>query len=390
MPLRPNDFGRLDVRIKAMRVPFVDLKTQYNSLKEELDAAILQVVSETAFVAGRYAAAFETQFAAYIGTEHCVAVANGTDAIEIALAALGIGPGDEIIVPANTFFATAEAVGNVGATTVFVDCEPNFYNIDTAKIEEKITPRTKALIPVHLYGLPAEMDAVMAIAIKHGLKVIEDCAQSHGADYKGKRTGTFGDIATFSFYPGKNLGAYGDAGAIVTNDANLADRCRLIANHGQPAKYQHTLIGRNSRMDGIQAAVLSVKLQHLDSWLDARRRNAARYNELLADAGIQLPTAPEHATHTYHLFVIRVADRDAVAAKLNQAGVDTGLHYPTALPFLDAYSGAGHRPEDFPVAHSQMSELLSLPMYAELTDEMISHVCETLKAAVSRASAAKE
>lgn len=373
-----------------MRVPFVDLKAQYLSLKPEMDEAILNVVSETAFVSGRYAAAFEASFAEYIDADHCVAVANGTDAIEIALQAIGIGTGDEVIVPANTFFATSEAVANVGATAVFVDCEPNFYNIDVEKIEEKITPKTKAIIPVHLYGLPAEMDGVMAIARKHGLKVLEDCAQSHGADYKGKRTGTFGDIATFSFYPGKNLGAYGDAGAIVTKDAEVAAQARLIANHGQPAKYQHTLIGRNSRMDGIQAAVLSTKLPHLDSWLDGRRRNAARYNELLADTGIPLPTAPDHSTHTYHLYVIRVKDRDAVSAKLNEAGIDTGLHYPTALPYLDVYAGLGYQPLDFPVAHSQMGELLSLPMYAELTDAMIEHVCATLKSSVSLVSAANE
>lgn len=371
-----------------MKIPFVDLKAQYLSLKDEIDAAIGKVVSETAFISGRYAASFEESFARYIGVKECVAVANGTDALEIALAATGVGAGDEVIVPANTFFATAEAVSNVGAKAVFVDCEPNFYNMDVEKIEEKITPRTKAIIPVHLYGLPAEMDAIMAIARKHGLKVIEDCAQSHGADYKGRRTGTFGDMATFSFYPGKNLGAYGDAGAIVMNNKEHADRARLIANHGQPAKYQHTLIGRNSRMDGIQAAVLSVKLPHLDTWLDARRSNAARYNELLADTGISLPLAPQHSTHTYHLYVIRVEDRDAVAAKLNEAGIDTGLHYPTALPFLEVYADAGYRPSDFPVAHSQMNELLSLPMYAELTDEMIEHVCEVLKISVSPGVAA--
>ena len=373
-----------------MHVPFVDLKAQYLSLKAEFDAAILDVIGNTAFVSGRYAAAFEAEFAAYIGTQNCVAVANGTDAIEIALAALGVGPGDEAIVPANTFFATSEAVNNVGATPVFVDCEPHFFNIDPDKIEEKINSRTKVIIPVHLYGLPAEMDAVMAIANKHGLKVLEDCAQSHGADYKGKRTGTFGDIATYSFYPGKNLGAYGDAGAIVTNDDALAERCRLIANHGQPAKYHHSLIGRNSRMDGIQAAVLSLKLKHLDTWLEARRTNAARYNEMLAGSGITLPAAPEYSRHTYHLYVIRVKDRDAVAAKLNEAGVDTGLHYPIALPFLEAYAERGFAPSDFHVAHEQMGELLSLPMYAELSDEQIQHVCTTLKNTVSLSAAANE
>lgn len=371
-----------------MRVPFVDLKAQYSSIKSEIDEAISRVVSETAFVAGKYAAAFESEFAEYIGAAECVAVANGTDAIEIALAALDIGPGDEVIVPANTFFATAEAVANIGADAVFVDCDSNFYNIDTAKIEEKITPRTKALIPVHLYGLPAEMDAVMQIARKHGLKVIEDSAQAHGARYKGQTVGTFGDAATFSFYPGKNLGAYGDAGAIVTSNSEVAERCRLIANHGQPTKYRHTIVGRNSRMDGIQAAVLSVKLRHLDDWLDARRSHASRYNELLADTGIALPIAPDDRTHTYHLYVIRLKNRDAVAARLNEAGIDTGLHYPTALPFLEAYADIGYAPADFPVASAQMSELLSLPMYAELTDEMIDHVCAELRSFVSRGAAA--
>lgn len=371
-----------------MRVPFVDLKAQYSSIKGEIDEAIMSVVGETAFVAGKYAAKFESEFAEYIGASNCIAVANGTDAIEIALAGLGIGAGDEVIVPANTFFATAEAVANVGADVVFVDCESDFYNIDTTKIAEKITPRTKAIIPVHLYGLPAEMDEVVAIARKHGLKVIEDCAQAHGAKYKGQTVGTFGDVATFSFYPGKNLGAYGDAGAIVTNDASIAERCRLIANHGQPTKYRHTIIGRNSRMDGIQAAVLSVKLKHLDGWLDSRCSHAGLYNSSLADTGISLPLEPDDRAHTYHLYVIRVKDRNAVAAKLNEAGIDTGLHYPTALPFLEVYSNKNYQSSDFPVAHSQMSELLSLPMYAELTDKMIDHVCENLKSAISLGAAA--
>lgn len=370
-----------------MKVPFVDLKAQYASIRDAVDAAVAEVIAETAFISGRYAAAFETSFADYVGTKHCIAVANGTDALEIALTAIDVGTGDEVIVPANTFFATAEAVENVGATPVFVDCEPNYYNIDTARIEEKITPRTKAIIPVHLYGLPADMDAVLEIARKHGLRVVEDCAQSHGADYKGKRTGTFGDMATFSFYPGKNLGAYGDAGAVVTDNDELAATARLIADHGQPAKYRHTRIGRNSRMDGIQAAVLSVKLRHLDAWLDARRRNAAKYNDFLADSGVVLPTAPDHSSHVYHLYVIRVKDRDAVAARLNEAGVATGLHYPAAIPFLEAYADRGYGPADFPVAYSQMSELLSLPMFAELSDEAIEYVSETLQSIAGKAAA---
>lgn len=371
-----------------MNIPFVDLKAQYAGLKDEIDAAVARVITETAFISGRYAAEFESSFAEYIGASNCVAVANGTDALEIALGALGIGPGDEVIVPANTFFATAEAVANVGAEVVFVDCEPDFYNIDVEKIEEKITPRTKAIVPVHLYGLPAEMDAIMQIARRHDLKVVEDCAQAHGAKYKGRTVGTFGDAATYSFYPGKNLGAYGDAGAIATNDTSIAERCRLIANHGQPTKYRHTITGRNSRMDGIQAAVLSVKLCYIDKWLDARRAHAHRYSALLGDTGIALPRAPDYATHTYHLYVIRVKDRDAVAAKLNEAGIDTGLHYPTALPFLEAYAIKNYQPAHFPVAHEQMTELLSLPMYAELTGQMVEYVCENLKSAISLGAAA--
>lgn len=372
-----------------MKVPFVDLKAQYLALKEEVDAAVFKAISETAFISGRYAAEFEMSFAKYIGAAHCVAVANGTDAIEIGLRSIGIEPGDEILVPANTFLATAEAVTNIGAQVVFVDNNPTSYNIDPSEIEEKITAKTRAIIPVHLYGLPAEMDEIMAIAAKHDLKVLEDCAQAHGATYKGKRVGTFGDAATFSFYPSKNLGAFGDAGAIVTNDPEAAGRARLIANHGQISKNRHTIIGRNSRMDGIQAAVLSVKLPHLDAWLEARREHARLYDRLLADAGIVLPTAPDHARHTYHLYVVRVENREAVQARLTEAGIETGVHYPTAVPFMEAYAHLGAAPTDFAVSHAQMGQLLSLPMYAELTDVMIEHVCEHLRTAVSGSAEAR-
>jgi dTDP-4-amino-4,6-dideoxygalactose transaminase len=339
-----------------MHIPFVDLKSQYLSLKQEFDEAILKVVSETAFIGGKYAKAFEDAFAEYLGVNHCVGVANGTDALEIGLRAIGVGVGDEVLLPANTFFATAEAVGNVGAKAVFVDIEPNFYNINPWKIEEKITPRTKAIIPVHLYGLPAAMDEIMAIARKHGLKVLEDCAQAHGATYKGKTVGTFGDVATFSFYPSKNLGAFGDAGAIVSNSAETAETARLIANHGQIAKNRHSLIGRNSRLDGIQAAVLSVKLPHLDAWLEARRRNAALYNELLKDSGLPLPLAPEHSRHTYHLYVVSVPNRAAVQQKLSDEGIETGLHYPTALPFNEAYAHHSYQKTELQDAHELMCE----------------------------------
>jgi len=371
-----------------MKVPFVDLKAQYLSLKDEFDAAVAQVTSETAFISGKYATAFENQFADYLGVGHCVACANGTDAIEIALKAIGVEPGDEVLLPANTFIATAEGVSNIGAEPVFVDLDPQYYHIDPAKIEEKITPQTKAIIVVHLYGLAAEMDEVMQIAKKHGLKVLEDTAQAVGATYKGQKVGSFGDAATFSFYPSKNLGAFGDAGAIVTNISDVADHARLIANHGQAAKNRHTIIGRNSRMDGIQAAVLSVKLPHLDGWLESRRANAHRYNELLSE--IAVPTERDGARHTYHLYVVQVEDRETVQAKLNEAGIETGTHYPIALPFMEAYADLDHQPSDFPVAHQQMGRILSLPMYAELTEEQIGHVCSTLKNALPLSAAATD
>jgi dTDP-4-amino-4,6-dideoxygalactose transaminase len=373
-----------------MRVPFVDLKAQYASIKDEMDAAILKVVGEAAFVAGRYAAAFEEEFAAYVGTEHCVAVANGTDAIEIGLRSIGVGPGDEVILPANTFIATAEGVSNIGAVPVFVDIDPATYNIDPTNIAEKITARTKAVIPVHLYGLPADMDAVMAVAREHGLLVFEDCAQAHGATFNGKRVGTFGDAASFSFYPGKNLGAYGDAGAIVTNSEDAATRARLIANHGQASKNRHALIGRNSRMDGLQAAVLSTKLRYLDKWIDARRANAAVYNELLAGSGIALPDEPGGRRHVFHLYVVQVENREAPMTALAEADIECGIHYPTPVPLMEAYAGLGCSAADFPVAASQMDKLLSLPMYPELTREMMEHVAETLKAAQPQTLAAKE
>jgi len=366
-----------------MRVPFVDLQAQYQSLKSDLDAAVSRVLSETAFIAGKYSAAFEEQFADYLGAEHCVGVANGTDAIEIALLSVGIGPGDEVLVPANTFFATAEAVANIGAVPVFVDIDPMTYDIDPHLIEAAITPLTKAIIPVHLYGLPAEIERIVSIARKHGLKIVEDCAQAHGATYRAQMVGTFGDAATFSFYPSKNLGAFGDGGAIVTNSDEVQSLARAISNHGQLTKNRHSMIGRNSRLDGLQGAVLSVKLPHLDRWIDARRSRAELYNKLLGGTGIVLPIEPDARRHTYHLYVVRVPERDAAQARLKEAGIDTGIHYPTALPYLEPFARRGYTPNDFPVAHEQMGRLLSLPMYAELTDEMVEHVCTTLRTALA-------
>jgi dTDP-4-amino-4,6-dideoxygalactose transaminase len=369
-----------------MTVPFVDLKAQYSTIQHEIDSAIAKVISETAFISGKYAKAFEEAFAEYLGVKHCVACANGTDSLEILLQAMGVGVGDEVLVPANTWISTSEAVTTIGATPVFVDNHPETYTIDVSKIEEKITPRTKAIIPVHLYGLPADMDEIMAIAKKYNLKVMEDCAQAHAATYKGRKVGTIGDCASFSFYPGKNLGAYGDAGAMVTNDDEIAHKARMIANHGQIAKNTHAIEGRNSRMDGIQAAVLSVKLPYLESWTEARRKHAAYYNELLSDLNIQLPIEPDGFRHVYHLYVVQVENREEVVEKLKSDGIDTGIHYPTALPFMEAYKRFNHVPSDFPVAYRQMSRLLSLPMYAELTDTMIERVCKSLKQVVRRAS----
>jgi dTDP-4-amino-4,6-dideoxygalactose transaminase len=369
-------------------VPFVDLKAQYQSVKDDIDAAIADVISQTAFVGGPFVRDFERKWATYAGLEHCISCANGTDAIEILLAALGVGPGDDVLVPANTWISTAEAVTTVGARPVFVDCDAKTYTIDPEYAERVITPNTRAIIPVHLYGCAADMDAIGALAQKHDLRVLEDCAQAHGALYREQQVGTFGDGATFSFYPGKNLGAYGDAGAIVTNDDHLAKRARQIANHGRLGKFDHAIEGRNSRLDGLQAAILKAKLPHLPAWTEARRIAAARYDALLRkpgieDRGVVLPTAPNDRYHVYHLYVLRVPKRDSVRDKLAAAGVATGIHYPIALPFVQAYRHFDHSPEQFPVAYSQMSQLLSLPLYPELRASQQRTVVDTLEQALA-------
>jgi len=371
-----------------MRVPFVDLRAQYLMIRDEVHPAVDAVISESAYIGGRRVTEFEHEFAEWVGIPHCVSVANGTDAIEIALRALGIGPGDEVIVPANTFIATAEAVTSAGARVVFADCEPDRFTVDVLDIARKITPRTRAVIPVHLYGHPADMQAIMLLAMQHGLRVIEDASQAHGARCRGSRVGTFGDAATFSFYPGKNLGAYGDGGAIVFRDADHASWARAYANHGSLAKYQHLMEGRNSRLDGMQAAVLSVKLRHIDSWNRNRRRVAARYAELLDGvSGVVLPRSADWAEHVWHLYVIRVADRDSVTAQLADRGIATGIHYPIALPFAEAYRHMRHTADDFPVASAQMGDLLSLPMYPEMTDEMIEYTVAALCTAIEQGMA---
>ena len=364
----------------GFNIPFVDLKAQYMTIAGEIQESLADVIQNTAFIGGKHVKKFEANFAAFCRTKHCVGVGNGTDALFLAIKALGIGPGDEVIVPANTFVATSEAVTMAGARVVFVDCDPQTYNIDVTKIAARVTKRTKALIPVHLYGQPANMKSVCQVARDYGLKIIQDCAQAHGAEIDGAPLATFGDVLCYSFYPGKNLGAYGDAGAVVMDDDDLADRVRMLANHGRLSKYDHEIEGVNSRLDGIQGAILNVKLRHLALWTEARRQNAVRYHELLQDIPfVVTPEVTPGAKHVYHLYVIRTKNRDTLQAFLRERGIATGVHYPIALPNLKAYKYLGHSPGDFPVASASQNEILSLPMYPELTLEMISYVAEAIR-----------
>lgn len=365
------------------KIPLVDLRAQYLSIKSEIDQAMASVIGDSAFIGGKYAAEFEKSFADYLNVRHCIGVGNGTDALFIVIKSLGIGPGDEIITAANTFIATSEAISLAGAKPVFIDCNKETYNIDANLIENAITAKTKAIIPVHLYGQPADMDPILALAGKHNLKIIEDAAQAHGADYKGKKAGTFGSAATFSFYPGKNLGAYGDAGAIVTNDDKLAKKVRMFANHGRQDKYLHEIEGINSRLDGMQAAILSVKLKHLDDWIKRRREIAKRYNEALREI-VETPRALEGASHVYHLYVIRVKSREKVQQRLLENGISTGIHYPVPLPLQPAYRQLNYQPADFPVASGLAGEILSIPVYESMTDEQVDFVIQKLKEAITR------
>jgi dTDP-4-amino-4,6-dideoxygalactose transaminase len=364
-----------------MNIQLVDLKAQYETIKSDIDAAIKDVVSETAFIGGKHVQKFEESFATFCGVKHCVGVGNGTDALFVALKSLGFGSGDEVITVANSFIATSEAVTQTGARVVFVDINPKTYNIDVDKIEKKITPRTRAIIPVHLYGQPADMDPILALAKKHNLKIIEDCAQAHGALYKDRTVGSFGDMACFSFYPGKNLGAYGDAGAIVTNDEVLAKKARMYANHGRVDKYDHEMEGVNSRLDGIQAAILGVKLKYLNAWSDARRKNAHIYNAHLTGTGLITPFEIPNVKAVYHLYVVRVqkTQRQKLQDLLKAKGIATGIHYPIALPNLKAYSYLKHSENDFPEATKASQEILSLPMYPELQEQHLEYIAETIR-----------
>jgi dTDP-4-amino-4,6-dideoxygalactose transaminase len=382
VPLQGVD--TMSLSATAMSIPLVDLKSQYASIKAEIDTVVTEVLSKAAFIGGAYLKEFETAFARYCNAKHCVGVGNGTDALFIALKAQGIGPGDEVITVANSFIATSEAITSTGARVVFADIDPATYTIDPEDIEKKITSRTKAIIPVHLYGQPADMDAILALAKTHNLKVIEDAAQAHGAVYKGRTIGTIGECGCFSFYPGKNLGAYGDAGGIVTNDDQLALRIRMFANHGRVDKYDHELEGINSRLDALQAAILSIKLRHLSSWTERRRENARLFNQGLAGSGLITPVEAPGRTSVYHLYVVRVPDgrRAKLQDYLKAKGVSTGIHYPIALPNLKAYASLGHTEADFPQATKASKEILSLPMYAELGVEQVAFICEAVREAV--------
>jgi dTDP-4-amino-4,6-dideoxygalactose transaminase len=362
-----------------MKVPFVDLKSQYNDIKPEIDAAIADVISNTAFIGGSFAKKFEDSFAVYTGAKYCIGVGNGTDALFIALKTLGIGSGDEVITVANSFIATSEAISATGARVVFVDINPGTYTIDVTKIEEKVTPKTKAIIPVHLYGQPADMDPILSIAKKHNLKVIGDAAQAHGALYKGKKIAQCADITCYSFYPGKNLGAYGDAGAIVTDNETWAEKARKFANHGRAAKYNHEFEGFNSRMDGIQGAILNVKMKYIENWTEKRRRNAYLYNELLK-GHVVTPVELDDVRAVYHLYVVRVeaGKRDAFQAFLKENGVETGIHYPIALPYLQAYSYLNHGESDFPLSLKYSKEIVSLPMCPQMTEEQVRYTAEVV------------
>jgi dTDP-4-amino-4,6-dideoxygalactose transaminase len=363
-----------------MTVPFLDLKKQYLSLKPELDAAWHDVVNESAFIKGKHVEQFEKTFAAELGVKHCIGVANGTDAIYIVLRMLGIGTGDEVITVANTWISTAETIVQTGATPVFVDIEKDFYCIDTNRIKEKITPKTKAIIAVHLYGQAAELVALQAICAEKNIFLIEDCAQSHFTKYNGRNVGTFGIASTFSFYPGKNLGAYGDAGAIATNDEKLAKKMRMYANHGSLVKHQHEMPGINSRLDGLQAAILSAKLPHLREWNKKRREHVSTYKKMFS--GIKQIICPEERSnteHTYHVFVVRAQKRNELKKYLLEKGIETQIHYPVPLPLVKAFAELGGTEKDFPVSSSYMHEILSLPLYPEMETKEIEYVTNSIK-----------
>jgi dTDP-4-amino-4,6-dideoxygalactose transaminase len=366
-------------------IPFVDLKSQYNSIKDEINTAVLSVLDSTQFILGDEVLALEQEFSAYCSAEHGVALNTGTSALHLALLAAGVGSGDEVITVPFTFVATVAAIAYTGATPVFVDIDPVSYTMDVNQIEKAITAKTKAIMPVHLYGQPADMDPIMEIAHRHGLKVIEDAAQAHRSEYKGRRVGSIGDIGCFSFYPGKNLGAYGEGGMAVTNNAEYAQKMRVLRDWGQDGRYNHVMKGYNYRMDGIQGAILRVKLRYLDRWTQARRTHASQYNNVLMDAaGIKTPVTMPYSYHVYHVYVVRLQSRDLLQQKLSEHNIQTGIHYPIPVHLQPAYQDLGYGLGDFPCAELAANQVLSLPMYAELPmsaiDEVTSKIVLTLGA----------
>ena len=363
-----------------MKVPFVDLQAEYQALKGDIDTAIAGVLNRSDYVLGQAVKDFEAAFAEYCEAGYAVGVDSGYSALELILRALDIGQGDEVITAASTFIATTLAISNAGARPVLVDADPNTYNLDPNLLEAAITPATKAVIAVHLYGQPADMDAINAIARKHGLKVIEDSCQAHGAHYKGKRTGGLGDAAAYSFYPSKNLGAYGDGGIVVTNSAEVAEKVKLLRNIGQTVRYHHEIKGFNHRLDTIQAAVLCAKLPHLDKGNASRRETAAQYNQLLADLPVVTPKTADWAEHVYHLYIIQVDDREALQDHLSQAGVATGIHYPIPIHLQQAYTELGYKEGDFPVTEQAAKRILSLPMFPGMSPEAINYTVDAIKA----------
>lgn len=361
-----------------MKIPFVDLKAQHRQLEPELRQVFDRVMANTAFIQGAEVKAFEEAFGAYCGAKHVVAMNSGTAALHLTLLALGIGPGDEVITVAHTFIASSEAISAVGAKPVFVDVHPESFTMDPAKVEKAITPRTKALLPVHLYGQPSDMDALLAIAKKHKLALVEDACQAHGATYKGAKAGTLGTAGCFSFYPSKNLGCCGEGGAMVTDDPKLAEKVRLLREHGAETKYVHKFAGYNFRMEGFQGGFLTVKLKYLDGWNEKRRALAARYDKLLAGSGIQIPKEMPYAKHVYHLYVIQTDDREMLKQQLAERGIETSLHYPIPLHLQEAYRDLGYKKGDFPVTEKLCERILSLPMFPELSPEAVDQVAAAI------------
>jgi dTDP-4-amino-4,6-dideoxygalactose transaminase len=362
-----------------MKIPFVDLKSLHHGIREELREVFDRVLNDSTFVLGPEVQRFEQEFAAYVGTKHCVALNTGTAAIHLALAALGVGPGDEVITVAHTFIATAEAITAVGARPVFIDIDPISFTMDPALLEAAITNKTRAIIPVDLYGQVADMDAILAIADCHHIPVIEDACQAHGAEYKGRKSGSFGVAGCFSFYPGKNLGACGEGGAVTTDDDELAHRIRLWRDHGSSKRYEHIFPGLNMRMEGIQGGILSVKLKYLDLWNDQRRQAASAYGIALAATDIEIPTEMVHGRHVYHLYVVQSDNRNALREHLTEAGIESGLHYPTPLHLQEAYRFLGYKEGDFPVTERVKSRILSLPIYPGIPSEAVDRVAFELR-----------